>query len=523
MIRFVPAWYTRDGIRYSADNVWLQGGAGTGVDDIVTQARVFGQGDEDVELIVLNYAPSLRRFLHRQHIFDTPYWSFFDEIQGLGDDYTHPLNFLELEWPEDASFFYNPFIVTVMQGTNVYARVYLTREGTLRSVRYYGDEMPTVERIFDDRGFLSSVLMHDAGGQPMTQYYLSRDGDVIVSEDIPSGRIDVVQNAGDRFRQSSYDGWNTLMSELLTARLSGHGGETDTVVLALSDQHNDLIASVLTDQRLVLSSSDTRPYNASSELVARASAVFTDVPQAADVAGADLAGWGSLPVLAIYPLVRRATFGASANESRVYISLFVDNITTEELDYAIASTAPHLVGNDHTFLLVCSFRSQDVDNLQRLNQVLNGYRRLDLDFQSDDESALLGVDVGIASEPEERIQLTFVDREADLIATMAKSRVLVDLGAVVHHRLAAAAIDAGVPQINRYEHALSTHRINGYVIDDESELPQALDYFLNGLEHWNQSLVQCGVLEDLFSAKEILGRWELLKGEVAYARPADRR
>ena len=69
----------------------------------------------------------------------------------------------------------------VMCDSDVYARVYLARDGVLQSIRYYGAGMPTLERIFDDRGFLSSVLMHDEDGRPMTQYYLSRTGDVIVS------------------------------------------------------------------------------------------------------------------------------------------------------------------------------------------------------------------------------------------------------------------------------------------------------------------------------------------------------
>jgi accessory secretory protein Asp1 len=88
--------------------------------------------------------------------------------------------------------------------------------------------------------------------------------------------------------------------------------------------------------------------------------------------------------------------------------------------------------------------------------------------------------------------------------------------------LAEEAVNAGVPQLNRHTHALITHPINGYVISDDTELPVALDYYLSGLEHWNQSLVQCRVLEDLFSAHEVLARWELIKEGVAYADPADR-
>ncbi|WP_345751019.1 accessory Sec system protein Asp1 [Microbacterium rhizophilus] len=520
MIHFIPSWYNPARPWYSADRAWFQSTLTTEADDTVTRVRIFRQGSEKTGLVVLNYAPSLRRFLHSHNIFDVPYWSFFDEIQGLEDDYTRPIDFLELEWPDDVSFFYNPFIVTVMRGADVYARVHLARAGTLQSIRYYGDGMPTVERIYDDRGFVSSVLMHDEEGRPMTQYYLSRAGDVILSEDVPSGRIDIVQTADERIRSQSYDSWESLMAEFLRGYLDGRSGTGDTVVLAVAEQHNDLVASCLGDQTLVLSCSAARPTRASSALLERAGAVFSDFgqPQDGDTRPEE---WALLPVLSIYPLERRATFGASANESTVYISLFADDITPEELDFAIATMAPQLV-EEHTRLLVCTFRRQDVDHLQEVRRVIAGYQHLDLAFLEGDVSARLSVDVGIAEGPEEKIQLTFVDREADLIHTMAKTRVLVDLGARANVLLAAAAVDAGVPQINRYEQELVTHPINGYAIGDDSELATALDHFLSGLEHWNQSLVQCRVLEDLFSAPEVLTRWELIKEVVAYAGPADR-
>jgi accessory secretory protein Asp1 len=522
MMHFVPAWYNPTRPWYSTDDVWYQTTATTQSDDTVSRLRVFHQGSEPASLVVLNYAPSLRRFLHSQNIFDVPYWSFFDEVQGLADDYTRPIDFLELEWPDDVAFFYNPFIVTVMRGSDVYARVYLARAGTLQSIRYYGDGMPTVERIYDDRGFLSSVLMHDEAGRPMTQYYLSRTGDVILSEDVPSGRIDVVQTTDERIRRPSYDGWESLMADFLGAYLGGSDRAGDTVVLAVAEQHDGLVTASLGDQALVLSCSAARPTHVAGPVLARASAVFADFGQPYDGDPAARAeDWAHLPVLSIYPLELRSTFGASANESKIYISLFADDISADELDFAIASMAPQLV-QESTHLLVCTFRSGDVDHLQSLRRVIAGYQHLDLSFLEGDEAARIGVDIGIAEGPEEKIQLVFVDREADLIRTMARTRVLVDLGSRANIRLAAAAVDAGVPQINRYEQELFTHLINGYAIGDESELATALDYFLTGLEHWNQSLVQCRVLEDLFSAPEILTRWELIKEVASHAGPADR-
>jgi len=522
MISFIPAWYNPTRPWYSTDSVWFRNTTSVGSDDTVTQLRIFQQGDEDVGLVVLNYVPSLRRFLHKHDIFEVPYWSFFDEIQALRDDYARPIDFLSLEWPEDVSFYYNPFIVTVMRDSEVYAQVYLAREGTLHSVRYYGDGMPALERIFDDRGFLSSVLMHDEEGRPMTQYYLSRTGDVILSEDVPTGHIDIVQNDDDRFQCPSYESWEALMTEFLVAHLRERRGENDTVVLAISEQHNALVASTLSDETLVLSRCPGRPVDASTELLHRAGAVFSDVGVSDGEPLEQAAQWAHLPELSIYPLERRPTFGASANESKVYISLFVDSITTEAIDYAIAIMAGQLVGDDRTRLLVCTFRSQDLDYLQEIRRVIGGYQHLDLAFLGSDNIAGLSVDLGAAEGPEEKIQLTFLDQEAELLRTMAKSRVLVDLGAPANYRLATEAVNAGVPQINRHKQELVTHPINGYVIGDDSELAEALDWFLSGLVHWNQSLVQCRVLHDLFRAREVLDRWDIVKEGVEYASLADR-
>lgn len=521
MIHFVSAWYNPRRPWYSTDDVWFRSVARSQSDDTVTQLRIFRQGDEEVGLVILNYAPSLRRYLHGRNIFDVPYWSFFDQIQGLEDDYTRPIDFLRLEWPEDVSFFYNPFIVTVMRDSDVYARVYLARDGTLQSIRYYGDGILTLERIFDDRGFLSSVLMHDEDGHAVTQYYLSRTGDVILSEDLPSGRIDIVQNPQNRFRSQTYDGWEALIAEFLQAHLRVRRGHHDTLVLALSPQHNDLVASVLDDQTLVLARSPGRSPVASSDLLHRAGAVFVDSEQR--IGGDDEAPeWALMPVLAIYPLERRPTFGASANESTVYISLFADNIRPDELDSSIAMLAAELVNDENARLLVCTFRSQDLDYLKEIRRVIAGYQNLDLAFFGERDGGGLGADLGIGEGREQKIQLVFIDREADLLRMMGRSRVFVDLGTTANRHLATEAVNAGVPQVNRSEHPLSTHLLNGFRIDDVTELPAAMEHFLSGLEHWNQSLVRCRVLEDLFGAQEILGRWDLIKEVAAYADPADR-
>jgi hypothetical protein len=260
-----------------------------------------------------------------------------------------------------------------------------------------------VVRIFDDRGFVSSVLMHDESGVPATQYYLSRSGDVIFSEDVPTGRIDVIAETAPQFRQTSYARLEDLIAEVLGGYLAEPGpvpGRTtnhapglaprpepprpepprpepprpepprpeprsaadtapDTVVLALAPQHDELIVPLLTNQTLVISQGDAPPPSpvvldratiAFTGLAARSEPAATDTATrntaAPDAATPDLAP-PPLPTVTIYPLEERATFGASANEADVNITVYVDNLAAVDLDYLIAILSSELVDNDH--------------------------------------------------------------------------------------------------------------------------------------------------------------------------------
>ena len=516
MIRFIPARYHPTRPWYTTEGSPLTPETAVSAANTITEMRVFQHGDEPIGLVVLNYVPSLRRFMHRQGINGITYWNFFDEVQGLEGDDAEPIDFLAMEWPADAAFFYNPFAVTVMQGEEVYARIYLAPDGMLQRIRFYGSGMPSLERIYDDRGFLSSVLMHDEAGSPATQYYLNRAGDVIISEDVPSGQITVVQNEADRFQQAAYDGWGDLLAELLAQHFAKPENAADTVVLATSEQHNELIRQALTTQSLVLARSSLEASRVSDALLARAMSCFS----AEEISDQD-PRWEALPHLSMRPLERRSTFGASANEADVIISLFTDNIDLEQLDAIIANLAMQMVDDDRTRVNLLTFRGHDVDRLRDMRRIMDGYQGLDLAALLEDNGSDLAADIGLSQGREPKLKLVTITREADLIQALAATRLLVDFGDRPDQRVAAEAVCAGVPQVNRQPQDLLTDRLNGYLVQSEDQLAEAADYFLDGLEHWNQSLVQCNALIDLFSPTEVLGRWELVKGAMDLAGTAD--
>jgi len=99
---------------------------------------------------------------------------------------------------------------------------------------------------------------------------------------------------------------------------------------------------------------------------------------------------------------------------------------------------------------------------------------------------------------------------------MAKSRVFIDIGEMFNLHLTVEAIDAGVPQVNRKVNPFCAHKKNGFFIENISEIEDALDHFLIGLQNWNESLLYMAQLKDHYTDKQIMARWESFKEGIVH-------
>jgi accessory secretory protein Asp1 len=304
------------------------------------------------------------------------------------------------------------------------------------------------------------------------------------------GKVEVSPEYKDRFQKTEYDTIEDFLQEALKAYLQKRNNKADTIVLALDKQHNQLVQSALGEQRLILSLYEGRVNDSTSELVERAEALFTDKNQSDQ-------SFQNLPSLTIYPFDKRLVFGESENEADLYISLFTDNLSLEEIDEAVSKTMKQLKENENTRLLLCTFQYFSMEYLQQIRAVAGKYLGL---LKTEGEDA-----------KEEKIQVVLFNREIEVIQTIAKSRVFLDLGEELHKLLKIEAISAGVPQINRAENAYCFHLKNGYRVKDFSEIEEALSYFLVGLKNWDDSLVYSDMLRAMYSDAQILANWEKMK------------
>ena len=158
MFYFVPSWYDNH-LKWSVYNpYWFRVYERMEFDDTVNHLKIFQQNKEETGILLLTYNPQLRYFLHRQGLFGIPYWSLFDDIQNIERYETQSIDYQTLDWPEGTDFVFTPFAVVALKDKIPFATIHFAENGNLLQIEYHKAGVLEKVYIFDDRGFLSSLI-----------------------------------------------------------------------------------------------------------------------------------------------------------------------------------------------------------------------------------------------------------------------------------------------------------------------------------------------------------------------------
>lgn len=182
MYYFIPSWSGSEKRVWHRDIIpWYRSMQRLEFDDTIHQIRIFQSENLPVKLLLQAYMPHARYFLHRQDIFETEYYSVFDEIQAVESNDMQVLQIKDLEWEVDCEFIYTPFLIIVHRQGQLYAHVEFGVEGFISFIKFFKDDQLEKLNIFDDRGFVSSIVYYE-DGQEIYQDYLNPNGDWRIRE-----------------------------------------------------------------------------------------------------------------------------------------------------------------------------------------------------------------------------------------------------------------------------------------------------------------------------------------------------
>ena len=139
MIYFIPAWYKENSWKES-EQFWYRRKLHSEFDETIKQIQLFHRNMRiDYRILLLNYAPNLRHFLHRQSVYRAPYWSCFDAIQQVKRSKIAVLSYHRLKWPKGIEFSYSPFAIVAFLNGQKYAQVEFGEDGNMISIDMYTD------------------------------------------------------------------------------------------------------------------------------------------------------------------------------------------------------------------------------------------------------------------------------------------------------------------------------------------------------------------------------------------------
>ena len=359
MLYFIPAWYQQNKWR-ELEQAWYTRRMHTEFDDTVKQVQLFHRsGNRNYKIMVLSYTPNFRHFLHRQGVFHAPYWSVFDSIQEVTKKKAAVFSFHNLKWPKGIEFVYTPFAVLAFLRGMKYATIEFGENGNPIEVSMFEYGVLSRRNVYDDRGFLSSTIVH-SNGEPIYTDYLTESGVVKFREYAATGYIEINNQSNTylvsvkdttrqyTFRKSVYENVSQVIAEVLQTHLEVNKSD-DIFSVAVHELNVNVIKDLIKDRKYILSFYGERyrinAHEEAREFVENAGYIITDSEATSRYLIRDM-GKELENVIDITPYDSRADFGISQQLKVQKILVPVDNLPDERFEETIRRLAEYLTMNE---------------------------------------------------------------------------------------------------------------------------------------------------------------------------------
>lgn len=436
------------------------------------------------------------------------------------------MSFHDLDWPEGIEFLYTPFVVAAMLDGQKYAQIDFAEDGNPIWVELYQNGMICRRNLYDDRGFLSGTV-HYENGKPVYQDYLTEHGVCKMRHYYKDGHVEIQQGCPEyllecgsvketrQFSRTAYESMEQVICEVLEAYLE-LTDTRDVFCIAMHNLHAGLLGRALKSKKRILSFYNDRYQIAedpnAAEMIRSADYVVVDSRDNAK----KLQNMIRIPqtrLAAIPPYDTRADEGISLQSGLQKLLMAVDGLDTETFREVIHILGKYLPEKKGVRVYLFT-REAGYDSKQRLlEQTRNELSRWGMPEEwAGEEAEDIISENGL--EEDDKIPVLFVPQqcvdELSVSKCMREQWLLLDLRDVPELYLQINAISFGIPQIVRRKTEFVVNGGNGAVIDALEKLPGILDYYLGGLEHWNEAKIFSYGISKRYTTERLLEMW----GEV---------
>lgn len=430
--------------------------------DTIHQTQLFLSQGQEVALILVDYLPRLRQLLSRKHIESAKIWSAYDAIQSIRLVDEKPLSLSDFTWPSTAQFVNVDDTVMVMVNGSHFATVWLDKISHARYERidvfHHGQHIQTL--AIDDRGFISQAIVFNDAGQPIQRDYLTPSGMLAVREDCVTGQVTTKQSWTSKTVFKN-------MRELLAEAVSNHLKQVDDeemLIIAQSQLSTFLINKIAPKQPVILSYQTKR----TNEQLAQQ--LLLQISSTVDFAVVDT-NWQ----LAKIKDQVTDNFDATIIPTFPTIKLVKPESVSIPIIYWYA---PAL--DDEIFMVIREIMMAHPTAITLIETSEDYARYRDAIIidsqQARNEHGMVDQDSQQAYQA--RFQFLSPQSEANQVAYIKNTSVLLDLNNEPNQFLQTIALSCEVPQINRVESIYVAKNENGNVVDTTVGLKVELEQYL---------------------------------------------
>ncbi|GKQ42752.1 accessory Sec system protein Asp1 [Companilactobacillus sp. RD055328] len=499
MITFIPSWHEK-----TINNV--------SSDDLIGQVKSFMHSDDAYQVLVSNYMPFCRYFLHRYEILESNYWNLFDELQGITEVQQRAVTLDDFDFDDDIRLIYTPFVILARSDDQTIAEIRTEQSGQVQSALYFKDGLPIYHDHYDDRGFISSREIFQDEKLLYTSYF-NLDGDWVLHEFADSHVVKVNSATNQYLSQLEYSNMHEIEFEMLNKKLS-ELDDNDSIVMSITDDNFMYMKNVKFKKQLTASFFADR-FTFSKDKKKMLKEFVTDIKSSLVDSDSNYEQLNKIvgdlnTIHKISPYDTRFEFGKSQEMKEEVIFFDARNLSDSDLHDAILEILKYIFKNmkktgdekeDRKIGLTLRGNLDDEDKLKGIvNEIINQLYPDTLDLIKQfmelkasenpvDQLYLLkfNSNVKFLAEVIEGIAYEIINTDDELMKSLNRARIIVDLSHQPDQFTQIAAISTGIPQINMVKTEFVEENKNGIVIKDIASLKKALNRYLNQLKYWQDA------------------------------------
>jgi accessory secretory protein Asp1 len=406
-----------------------------------------------------------------------------------------------MAWPENIEFIFSPFVVVAMLDKKKYAEIEFGEYGNPIRIDLYQEGLVCRRNIYDDRGFVSGTIVYEKG-EPVYQDYLMENGVRKFRLFFSDGHCEINPEYssylivyGDEeheipFIRQRYERLDDMILEVAASYI-GLTDENDMFCVAVHENHIEMIDGILEGRNVILSFFKERYSFEKTQklvkLIENVGYIITD-SQSSSMHLRQLVNHEIDHIQDITPYDARVDFGISSQLTVQNILVPVDDLPDKAFASIVTFLAAYLRKNRNARVHLFT-RNAESDRISKILEKAEKY-------------------LGEKGMDSESFSVDQCVNELSVSRCMREQRILLDLRMTPELYLQITAISMGIPQIVRTGTQFLEDGKNGRILKNIRDLHEVLDYYLDGLNNWNEAVIHAYEKGRQFSTERILEKWK---------------